>query len=201
MRRLILFFVKYPEPGKVKTRLAATIGAEAAAAVYRQLVQTIARILGSGQPVRVLFSPAEKRQEIREWLAPMLPGAEFAPQSSGDLGERLERAFDAAFSDGWQQVAVIGSDCIELSAGIFAETWKALAADDVVIGPTEDGGYYLLALRDRHPGLFHGIAWSTGDVFAQTRQQAVAAGLRVHLLPRLHDVDTGDDWQRARARM
>jgi len=114
---------------------------------------------------------------------------------------RLEIAFASAFSRGFQKVAAIGSDCVELDASTFAETWQALDANDCVIGPTVDGGYYLLALRAPTPLLFAGVDWSTAAVFAQTLERARGTGLRVHVLPKLHDVDTEDDWSRAEQRL
>ena len=198
MRRCILFFVKFPEPGKVKTRLAATLGAERAAEISRELAETVLKRIPAGEEVFVIFDPPEKRAEIAAWLH--AAGEERTlrciPQAAGDLGVRLERAFAAAFAEGCEAVAAIGSDCVELAPDHFAETWQALETHDVALGPTEDGGYYLLALRAPSPALFAGIAWSTEAVFQQTLDRAAEAGLRAHLLPKLRDVDTEEDWRR-----
>lgn len=198
MRRAVLFYVKLPEPGKVKTRLAATLGAQRAAEIYRQLAETVLRRIPVEEEVIVMFDPPERGAEIAAWLRG--PGAgrtlRFVPQAAGDLGARLERAFAAAFAEGCEAVAAIGSDCVELAPAHFAEAWQALATHDAALGPTEDGGYYLLALRAPCPALFADIAWSTPAVCAQTLDRAAEAGLRVHLLPKLHDVDTEADWRR-----
>jgi glycosyltransferase A (GT-A) superfamily protein (DUF2064 family) len=90
---------------------------------------------------------------------------------------------------------------VELVPAIFAEAWPALSRGEVAIGPTDDGGYYLLGLSQPQPSLFSGIAWSTSEVCAQTLARAAEAGLRVHLLPQLADVDTEDDWRRAQSRL
>jgi len=203
VRRAILLFVKYPEPGKVKTRLAATLGAERAADIYRRLVAAVLAGLPGGDDLLVMFDPADKCAQVAQWLQPLLVGrrVQFVPQTDGDLGARLERAFAVAFDLGFQKVAVIGSDCIEMSAATFSETWQALATHDAVLGPSLDGGYYLLALRQPRAALFHGIAWSTGAVRAQTLAQAQAAGLAVHELPALPDIDTEADWQRAAGKL
>ena len=103
-----------------------------------------------------MFEPAHQRALIEQWLEEILPGARLSPQAAGDLGVRLESAFASAFAHGFQRVAAIGSDCVELDAQTFAETWSALDAHDCVIGPTVDGGYYLLALRAPAPVLFAG---------------------------------------------
>ena len=201
MQRAVLFFVKYPEPGKVKTRLAATVGPAEAAAIYRRLVEAVCISLPADSAVVVMFEPPHQRALIEQWLHEVLPGASMSAQVPGDLGVRLENAFASAFSNGFEKVAAIGSDCIELDAQLFAETWRALDANDCVIGPTADGGYYLLALRAPAPLLFAGIDWSTSAVFAQTLERAHDGGLRVHVLPKLHDVDTEDDWRRAEQRL
>ena len=105
------------------------------------------------------------------------------------------------FACGFAKVAVIGSDCIELTPALFSETWAALETHGAVLGPSTDGGYYLLALRQPCAALFHGIAWSTETVRAQTLAQAQAAGLRVHELAVLPDIDTEEDWRKAAGKL
>ena len=198
MRRAVLFFVKFPEPGRVKTRLAATVGAARAAEIYGQLAETVLQRIPMGEDVVVMFDPPERGAEVEAWLrrAGEARTLRFLAQAAGDLGVRLERAFAAAFAEGCEAVAAIGSDCVELTPAHFAEAWQALATHDAALGPTADGGYYLLALRAPHAGLFERIAWSTGAVFQQTLDRAAEGGLRVHLLPMLRDVDTEEDWRR-----
>ncbi len=204
MRRAILLFLKHPEPGRVKTRLAVTLGTAEAAAIYRRLVAEVCRQMPSeGESILVFFDPPERQQEVESWLGVLLPHRQchFHPQTEGDLGTRLERAFATAFAAGYERVAVVGSDCIEITPGIFAETWQALAKSDVVLGPAEDGGYYLLGLKAPAPELFRGIAWSSNAVLSQTLERSRLAGLHVSLLPELCDVDTEDDWWRAQSRL
>ena len=203
VRRAILLFVKYPEPGKVKTRLAATLGMETAADIYRRLVAAVIAGLPDGDDLIVMFDPPEKRAQVAEWLHSLLAGrrADFIPQAEGDLGARLDRAFAEAFAQGFAKVAVIGSDCIELSPAVFSETWEALETRGAVLGPSTDGGYYLLALRQPCAALFRGIAWSTDEVRAQTVARAQTVGLAVHELAALPDIDTEADWLRARPKL
>lgn len=195
MHPCVLFFVKHPAPGKVKTRLAASVGPERAAAIYRTLAETVLRRLPADATVLVMSDPPERLAEIEAWLHGVSPGRKlrFLPQAAGDLGVRLERAFAAAFAEGFTMAAAVGSDCVEITPVHFSEAWAALATHDVVVGPAVDGGYYLLALRAPQPVLFRDIAWSTDAVCRQTLQRAAAAGLRVHILPALHDVDTEAD--------
>lgn len=197
MRRVILIFVKWPQAGRVKTRIAATTGAERAAEIYRELVTRVCAQLPRTTPVIVYFDPPKRRAEIEAWLAPKLPpSSTFEPQACGDLGIRLQAAFASAFDAGWEHVAVIGSDCVEITPAIFEKAW---GEDDAAIGPTEDGGYYLLSLRRAEPALFENIRWSTEHTLADTISRAVAAGVRLRRLPILRDVDTESDWLRATA--
>ena len=162
MRRAVLIFVKYPEPGRVKTRLAATVGADQAAEIYQRLVAEVFARLPEDAELIACFDPVERREEIGRWLEGLAGGRalRFLPQAAGDLGERLERAFAAVFALGFTQIAAIGTDCVEIDAIIFRETWTALGQHEVVLGPSEDGGYYLVALTAPCAPLFQGIAWS-----------------------------------------
>lgn len=198
MRRSVMLFVKDPVPGAVKTRLAATVGAERAAEIYRQLAETVLRRLPPSELVVVMCDPPEACGRIATWLRGVAPDRRmgFDTQADGDLGVRLERAFAEAFAARFEAVAAIGSDCVEITPAHFAEAWEALATHDAVLGPAVDGGYYLLALGAPQPALFRDIAWSTDAVCRQTLERAAAAGLRVHLLPTLRDVDTEEDLRR-----
>ena len=199
---IILFFIKYPTPGEVKTRIAHTAGAARAADIYRRLAERVCSRLPDDAEIIAVFDPPAKRAEIEAWLTPLFPFLKFIPQHSGDLGTRLLAAFAAAFDSmtAKGKVAAIGSDCVDLDATTFAKTWRALDEDDCVIGPSRDGGYYLLALRKPAPALFSDIDWSTERVLNQTLTRAAAAQLSVHLLPKLTDIDTEEDWRRLEQR-
>ncbi|MEA3208841.1 MAG: uncharacterized protein QOE70_1898 [Chthoniobacter sp.] len=187
----------------MKTRLAATVGPENAAMIYRRLVEAVLRRLPSASALIVMFDPPERGADIRAWLEQSGGDQqiEFVPQARGDLGARLTHAFAHAFAAGYRRVAAVGSDCIELSPETFEAAWRGLDSHDCVIGPSFDGGYYLLALQQPQPALFENIAWSTETVFAQTIERARVASLLVTELPRLHDVDTEEDWQRAQRQL
>lgn len=197
-RRCILFFVKHPTPGRVKTRIAATAGGERAAEIYRTLAETVLRRLPRGDEIVVMGDPPEQLAAIMAWLGGVSGGRKLrgCPQAEGDLGVRLERAFASAFAEGCEAVAAIGSDCLEIAPALFAAVWDSLVTHDVALGPTLDGGYYLIALRQPHAALFRDIPWSTDAVYRETLARAAAAGLRVHVLPPLRDVDTEEDWRR-----
>jgi rSAM/selenodomain-associated transferase 1 len=192
--RAVLVFVRAPEPGRVKTRLASTIGAEAALRVYRRLAEHTLRVAGAlaaeGVRVRVHYTPADAGDAVRAWLG---ADAAYLPQSEGDLGTRMEDAFARAFVEGAEQVVIVGSDLPALSAPLLRRAFQALDAHPAVIGPARDGGYYLLGLRRMVGGIFDGIAWSTPTVLAETLDRFRAAGIHPPLLEELADVDEAED--------
>src|SRR5215212_5930558 len=147
VRRAILLFLKWPEPGRVKTRLAAALGAQEAAEAYRALVAEVCRRLPAEPDLVVMCDPPERTCEIAVWVRGLVAprSVAFLPQAAGDLGARLMHAFEVAFAQGYDMAAAIGSDCVELTCAHFEEAWRELETADGVIGPTFDGGYYLLA--------------------------------------------------------
>ena len=189
----ILVFVRAPEAGRVKTRLAAEIGDEAALRVYRRLAEHAvaeARGLGAEAAVRIHFTPAEGGDAVRAWLG---GGAAYLPQGDGDLGARMRAAFEAAFAAGHGRVVIVGSDLPDLTADMLRRALRLLDAHAAVVGPAADGGYYLLGLRERVPGVFDGIAWSTGEVLGATLARLRAAGCEPAMLETLRDVDVAAD--------
>ena len=194
----LIIFLKAPRAGSVKTRLARTLGADAACAAYRELVETLLGNLAKLSEVELRFTPDDAESEIRSWLR---KGWSARPQSEGDLGCRLRRAFDEAFLAGATNVVIIGSDCPEVCATDIREAWRELRAHDVVIGPAVDGGYWLIGLRQPQPQLFEGISWSSEKVLGETMQRAKAAGLRIQVLRILMDVDTEVDWRAFQSRV
>lgn len=189
--RVLLIFAKEPRPGHVKTRLAAEIGAGEAARIYRGLGKRVVDQLRHGPytPI-VVFDPPEARTKVTEWLGP--EGLEFLPQVPGDLGSRLEAAFREGFGRG-KEVVVVGTDAPGVDGEVVKNAFRSLAAADLVLGPSVDGGYYLLGLTSATPELFHDIPWSTSEVLAATRDRADSLGLRIATLPTLADVDTAED--------
>ena len=192
--RALIVFLKHPEPGAVKTRLAPALGAEVAAALYRALAEEVlmATVPRSGEyETLVFFDPPGAAKAMRAWL----PGMRLRPQCAGDLGARMTAAFARAFERGARRVAIIGTDAPAVTRETAAGALTALDEADVVVGPAEDGGYYLLALRAPCPELFENVAWSTPAVLEETLARAATAGLRVRQLRRLRDIDTLEDVQ------
>ncbi|TGD80885.1 glycosyltransferase [Hymenobacter wooponensis] len=191
----LIVFARYPELGRVKTRLAAGVGQERALQVYRQLLAHT-QAVGAALPARKWL-----------WLAEAGPGADQSdpwvgyhqlPQPAGDLGHRMQSAFAHAFAEGAVAVVIIGTDCPGLRTDHLHEAYAALRTHDLVLGPATDGGYYLLGMKQVWPELFMNKQWSTDSVRADTLLDAERLGLQVHLLEELRDVDTADDlaaWQ------
>lgn len=191
---MILFFVKYPEPGHVKTRLAACIGAEVATELYRAFIIDILSTLKiGGLPFHICFYPEEKKQLIINWL-----GREYhyVPQRGNNLGDRMKHGFADTFAKGYKRVIIIGSDAPDVPLSILKESLDALTRHDVVIGPSQDGGYYLIGFRDETfvSGVFDNIPWSTPSVYGTTLSLLHHQKHRkIYVLPQWNDVDTIDD--------
>jgi hypothetical protein len=191
-RQATVVFVKTPVPGRVKTRLARDIGAEAACAIYRHLTaHAIGQVVASGFPLAVCYDG--KAGDLPEdWRRPAWA---VIPQTGTDLGRRMAAAFGALFSAAFDHVVLIGSDIPGIDAAYISQSFSLLADHDLVIGPATDGGYCLIGFRRQSfaPALFEAVPWSTGEVLHVTLQSASRMGLSVGLLPALHDVDTVDD--------
>lgn len=192
----LLIFAKFPEPGKVKTRLATSLGAHQAALLYEKFVQKILEMgeRGGAQRVFVTMSPAEKIANFRD----KFPGdyALFPQIDSTDLGERIIAAARHVFAEGYKKLLIIGTDSPNLPLAFLEEANRSLDLHDIVIGPAEDGGYYLIGAKEIHQRLFDGITWSSSEVLSQTIERAHNLNLHVHLLPTWYDVDDLPSYQR-----
>ena len=180
----VLFFVKYPEPGAVKTRLASVMGAEAAAAMYRHFVQDmLAELVQVKADLRICCDAG------MAWLGPQHV---YQPQQGDDLGARMRTALADAYAAGYERVVVLGSDIPDFPHELAQKALDDLDLHDAVIGPAFDGGYYLIGFRrDRFlPGVFDGMEWSGASVYAATMERLEAARLDVVRLPEWNDVDT-----------
>ncbi|WBA42733.1 TIGR04282 family arsenosugar biosynthesis glycosyltransferase [Hymenobacter canadensis] len=187
----LLVFARHPELGKVKTRLAAGIGNEAALAVYRELLahtRAVAQELPAHKTVWLAETPTTTPDSADAW-----PDYEQQLQFSGDLGTRMLTAFAHAFNQGARAVLIVGTDCPGLSTAILEQAYAALATHDLVVGPAEDGGYYLLGMKELCEDIFLGKSWSTDSVLAHTLADADRLGLTVAQLPTLRDVDDAAD--------
>lgn len=188
-KKLLMLFVRNPVQGKVKTRLAASVGPEKALEIYLQLLRHT-RDVTRELPVQKLVYYSDTVDKNDLW-----PNEQYQKrvQPSGDLGEKMEAAFAAAFAEGYTAVVIIGSDCLQLTSDIILKAYHELEQQDVVIGPALDGGYYLLGMKQLHPELFRNKHWSTAHVFPDTLRDVEHLHLSYALLPRLSDVDYVED--------
>jgi rSAM/selenodomain-associated transferase 1 len=191
----LLIFAREPVLGRVKTRLAAGIGAEAALVVYRELLALTAAAVAQAQvPATVWLAEAPAPPAAPTLARPDWPGLPWRVQPPADsLGVRMASAFAEAFAAGAERVAIIGTDCPGLRADLLRQAFGLLETHDLVLGPADDGGYYLLGLNKLVPELFENKSWSTASVLPDTLADAARLGLRVALLSQLHDVDSADD--------
>jgi rSAM/selenodomain-associated transferase 1 len=185
----LVIFTKNPEAGKVKTRLAATIGSDAALSVYKKLIEHTVLITCSLPMDKVVFYSDHVTQEDA-WDA----NHYFKQLQTGkDLGERMNNAFADVFRAGYSKAVLIGTDCPELNDAIILEAFDKLDDVDVVIGPAVDGGYYLIGLKTNCSFLFQNIKWSTRNVLLETINKCKSAELLFILLQSLRDVDEEKD--------
>ncbi|MFP4381167.1 MAG: TIGR04283 family arsenosugar biosynthesis glycosyltransferase [Candidatus Sumerlaeia bacterium] len=194
MKKTLILFTRYPEAGKTKTRLIPAIGAEAAADLHRQLVLRsvdCARQLRERMDVRVVVRHAEDdSRRFRDWLG---DGLDYAPQPNGDIGARMSACLDDALQDPEDKAVLIGTDIPGMSAEILERAFERLERKDVVFGPANDGGYYLVGLRRSAPEIFRDIPWSTDAVLEQSLQKAKEAGFQWDLVDALDDIDSAQD--------
>lgn len=187
----ILLFAKAPVPGTVKTRLARHLGDEEATRIHRRLVEAQVGRLPPGWPTEIHYAPASAAGAMMAWLG---PHHHYEPQPSGDLGQRLRQGIGRALARGFPAVFAIGGDCPDLGPADFERGREALLSGaDVVLGPTEDGGYYLIGMRRELPALFEDIPWSTPETLGATLERAREAGLRHALLAPRRDLDEPED--------
>ena len=194
MRRALIVVGKAPEPGLTKTRLMPSLSAEETAELYRAfLLDAVDLGLQLGWERVCVVHPRGAGRTLRD----ILPGrTTLLEQPTDGLGEALAFAFEYHFAAGFQRVVLIGSDNPTLRRGPVEQACAALKTHDLSVGPTVDGGYYLIALRHPHPGIFEGVDWSTPRVYAQTLDRARQLGLRVHAVPEWYDIDAPADLER-----
>jgi len=189
MKPALIIFVRNPELGKVKTRLARTLGNDAALNIYKKLLHHTYSIVCKADYDKFIFY-ADYINENDLWENGVFKKL---LQGDGDLGEKMQSAFETVFALGYKKVLIIGSDCYELTSAIISDAFTALDTVDVVIGPSFDGGYYLLGSNQLLPFLFTNKEWSTSTVCSDTIAGIERCNKTYHLLTCLNDVDEEKD--------
>jgi uncharacterized protein len=189
----LIIFAKAPIPGEAKTRLCPPLDEEEAASLHGSLVlDAIERTKGL-QGIALYVAGAPDLEHPFFKVLEGRYGAKLLLQRGPDLGARMRQAMQDAFGLGANEVLLTGTDLPGLPRNNLVEALKLINNHDVVLGPTADGGYYLIGLRKMRPDFFQGIAWSTEAVFAETKKKVEGAGLSLGLLPECRDLDTLDD--------
>lgn len=204
---LIGVFAKYWQAGKVKTRLAQSISASKQSPIGLPLAQEIAKDLyysflettlkqvsslsESGKDVEfaIGYSPIDQKAAFQELVKPFPGRWHLLPQSDGDLGHRMDDFFRKGFQMGARSVILIGSDCPQIDQAVFFKGLDLLENKDLIFGPAEDGGYYLVGCRKHCPEIFQGIQWSTETVLENTLSKAALKQRSIGLLEKLFDLD------------
>ena len=196
-RGVLAVMAKAPRPGLVKTRLCPPLSpdeaAELAGAFLLDAVDQV-RSVAAARPA-MAYAPLD----ARAYFHALAPDFALVAQRGDDLGARLSHAFEDFLTDGAPGAIVIGSDVPTLPSAVLEAALERLASADLVLGPSEDGGYYLIGVREPRAALFTDMVWSTEDVFEETMRRAGALGLDVGLLPAWFDVDTAADLERLEA--
>jgi len=187
---------KYPEAGKVKMRLAESIGTKAATGLYRSFIKdTLTTVQSLSIPYHIAVHPPESLDRFVQWLG---PSHQSFQQQGSDLGKRLQNGFRTMFEKEYQQVIALASDSPDLPLEVLQTAISKLQIHEAVIGPATDGGYYLIGFSNAlfNPDFFEDIHWSTDTVFQETLSRIHSVTNQVHVLPEWPDIDTNTDLRR-----
>jgi hypothetical protein len=192
--RSLVIFATAPEKGRVKSRIAADLGPDVALTAYRTLAEHAVAAASQVDWCRktIAYAPNGKADAMRDWFGDLF---DYRAQGDGDLGRRMLAAFERAFQDGADRVILIGVDCPGVSEGVISDAFARLDTADAVVGPSFDGGYYLIGMKKPLTPLFTDIPFGTGDTLQRTLTAARRGGIRVSLLEWKRDVNTGDAWR------
>ena len=189
MNNALIIFIKNPEKGKVKTRLAKTLGDEKSLKIYNALLYHTHKVAKKINADKFVFY-SSFINETDEWENNLFKKR---LQKGNNLGFKMQNAVENIFIDGYKKVCIIGSDCIEITDAIINQCFIELNSVDVVIGPAKDGGYYLLCIKKLYAELFQNISWSTAHVLNETLRICEQLQLSYFLLPELIDIDVEND--------
>jgi rSAM/selenodomain-associated transferase 1 len=197
--RALLVFAKTPKPGKVKTRLLAAVSADVAAALHAACIEDTLRVVRKMRGCDAFVFAAGGTGYFRRLVKKQGSSArmQVLPQRGSDLGARMENAFRKCFAMGFREVVVIGTDAPWMGVERVRRAFAELKANEVVIGPAEDGGYYLLGMRKMVAEIFQGIPWGTERVLELTLEVIAEQKVRGKLLRRDFDLDRPEDLKRA----
>lgn len=190
-KNALVIFAKYPQKGKVKTRLAKDIGEEKALTIYTTLLKTIIQEHQNRRYDLIIgFTPKEKEHDFKKDY----PELRYLAQEGNDLGERMHNAFKQ-LSNQYQKVIIVGADNPDVTEKTVNQAFTLLEDQQVILGPTFDGGYYLIGMKKPH-NIFTNINWGSETVFEQTLQLIKEQQLTLSLLEKKHDIDTVNELEK-----
>ncbi len=192
MSTSLIIFAKSPVPGKVKTRLTPYLTPTEAVELYKAFIADIvcnAHKLKC-ERITIAYTPANAEAVFRGICG---QSVNYFPQKGNDLGERMKNAFKHSFDKGFKRTVIIGTDSPTLPLSYIRDAFDVLKEVPVTIGPTFDGGYYLIGLSEQNDAIFDGVDWSTSRVFSQTMTRIQAINKQLYVLPPWYDVDTSDN--------
>lgn len=192
-KKAVILFIKYPEKGKVKTRLASTTNNKFAVNIYRSIAENIfceLDNLDEDIDVFVFYSAIENFEKITSWVGKPF---NYKVQAGSDLGEKMSNAFEDVFSLNYSSSVIIGSDVPDITSDVIMDAFNNLENHDVVISPSDDGGYSLLGINNIHKELFRNISWSSKHVLVETLEIIKNGKLKFSLLESLNDIDTEEE--------
>ena len=195
---VLILFIKSPRLGQVKKRLQPELSAHEALLLYKAMTEDLVVRLreGSLSDIKVLFWPPEAEKELQDWLGNHF---DYVPQQGADMGERMYFSFEHVFAKQYKRAVLVGSDIPTMDVTTIESAFSKLKRYDVVLGPSVDGGYYLIGLNSPHPELFRNVGWGTNMVREQTLRAAKKCSLTVDELKPETDIDTFSDvislWQ------
>ncbi|HUQ80320.1 MAG TPA: TIGR04282 family arsenosugar biosynthesis glycosyltransferase [Gemmatimonadaceae bacterium] len=192
--RSLVIFASAPEKGRVKSRIAADLGPDVALTAYKTLAEHAVAAASHVDWCRktIAYAPNGTGDAMRSWFGDLF---DYRAQGDGDLGRRMVAALERAFAEGADRVILIGVDCPGVTDAIITEAFTRLDSADAVLGPSFDGGYYLIGMKKPLKELFNDIPFGSGDALQKTLTAARRASLRVSLLDWKRDVNTGDAWK------
>lgn len=194
-KNALIIFCKAPRPGTVKTRMQPELTPEQSRELYMAMVEDLTATFSDADTFDLLihYWPTDARPEMEGWLG---TDKRYTPQHEGNLGTKMHLAFTDVLNGGYEKVAIIGSDLPSLNENDIESAYQLLDTHDAVFGPTDDGGYYLVALKNAQPVLFESVEWSTPAVFEQTLANARRANLSIGQLNEKRDIDNFLEVQR-----
>lgn len=190
--RCIIVFMKAPEQGRVKTRLSESVEDDVVLDLYKAFVKDVLMKAETCGGVMIEYYPSDSGQFVREFVGHGYP---LKPQHGGGLGDKMKNAFDRVFGENITRALLIGTDIPDIPVSMIEEAFTVLDDNDAVIMPVNDGGYCLIGFNSKSfcPEVFDDVVWSSSIVFEQTMKRMKRYGIRCHVLPEWHDIDTVKD--------